>query len=95
MNSIKTKGFTLIELMIVIAILGVLAAIALPMYQDSLSKAQITRVYYELNSARTAVDAIIARGYTPTEKPTLMANPTEQVVAMNISALTAIIRIPT
>jgi prepilin-type N-terminal cleavage/methylation domain len=75
MNSIKTKGFTLIELMIVIAILGVLAAIALPMYQDSLSKAQITRVYYELNSARTAVDAIIARGYTPTEKPTLDGKP--------------------
>lgn len=71
MNSIKTKGFTLIELMIVIAILGVLAAIALPMYQDYMSKAQITRVYYELNSARTAVDSIVGHGYTPTERPAL------------------------
>ena len=75
MNSIKTKGFTLIELMIVIAILGVLAAIALPMYQDYLSKAQITRVYYELNSARTAVESIVGHGYTPTERPALDGQP--------------------
>lgn len=49
------KGFTLIELMIVIAIIGILAAIALPAYQDYTKRAKVTEGLSLANSAKTAV----------------------------------------
>lgn len=42
MSSIHQKAFTLIELMVVVAIIGVLAALALPAYQDYISRAQVS-----------------------------------------------------
>lgn len=65
----KQHGFTLIELMIVIAIIGVLAAIALPIYQDYIAKSQITRVLYEVSSVRSAVEDIVGNGNTPSTNP--------------------------
>jgi len=49
------KGFTLIELMIVVAIIGILAAVALPAYQDYTVRARASELLLSASSARTAV----------------------------------------
>lgn len=56
------KGFTLIELMIVVAIIGILAAIAIPQYQNYIAKSQVSRVMSELGGIKTAVETCLLEG---------------------------------
>lgn len=56
------KGFTLIELMIVVAIIGILAAVAIPQYQNYISKSQVSRVMGEVGAMRTAAETCLLDG---------------------------------
>src|SRR5690554_6159208 len=58
------KGFTLIELMIVVAIIGILASVAIPQYQNYIAKSQVSRVMSETSALRTAVETCLLDGIT-------------------------------
>ena len=63
------KGFTLIELMIVVAIIGILAAIALPAYQDYTIRSQASEGLTLMSGAKTAVaETFINTGTAPTDR---------------------------
>ena len=67
MKAQMQKGFTLIELMIVVAIIGILAAVALPAYQDYTTRAKMTEVLSFAASGKTAVaEYYQAEGKLPT-----------------------------
>lgn len=58
----KQRGFTLIELMIVVAIIAILAAIAIPQYQNYVARSQVTRVMGEAGNLKTAVEDCFNNG---------------------------------
>ena len=64
MNKTAQNGFTLIELMIVIAIIGILAAVALPAYQNYSQKAQFSEAVAAATGVKTAVDVCFQTGTT-------------------------------
>lgn len=64
----KNKGFTLIEMMIVVAVIGILAAVAMPAYQDSVKKTMRKEAQAELRTFAGALERIYIKtgGYADT-----------------------------
>ena len=69
------KGFTLIELMIVVAIIGILAAVAIPAYQDYIARAQISEAVSLASGGKTPMAEYMAdKGQWPSDASDVMGN---------------------
>ncbi|MGH8765170.1 MAG: pilin [Burkholderiales bacterium] len=69
------KGFTLIELMIVVAIIGILAAVAIPAYQDYIARAQVSEAVSLMGSGKTPLSEYFAdKGTWPGALSDVMGN---------------------
>lgn len=86
----KQQGFTLIELMIVVAIIAILAAIAIPQYQNYVARSQAARVMGETGQLKTAVEDCLNNGrfIIPTAAPSLSTHCDPGATYSNIQSST-------
>ena len=89
----KQKGFTLIELMIVVAIVGILAAIAIPAYQDYTIRARVTEGLSFASAAKVTVSENMQTGQTNRSLGWEAPAPTENVSSVAVDSSSGVITV--
>jgi type IV pilus assembly protein PilA len=82
----RASGFTLIELMIVISIIGVLASLAIPLYMEYVSKSQVAAALSEITGAKGAIEEKIHGGLTAAEATAISGSSAAVMRLIGLSA---------